>query len=111
MLAAIKKRAGHAGVQKIIDLHLCSSNSMGLNTKVDFILAFWMMHEVPDKKRFFTELHSLLKDGGSFLLAEPYLHVTKNNFEETIRLAKEVGFIVSSNPKISLSRCVLLSKA
>jgi ubiquinone/menaquinone biosynthesis C-methylase UbiE len=110
MLAAIKKRGEHAGVQKIIDLHLCSSNSLGVNTEVDFILAFWMVHEVPDKQRFLTELYSLLKDGGSFLLAEPCLHVTKNNFEETICLAKLAGFIVSRNPRISFSRCVLFSK-
>jgi ubiquinone/menaquinone biosynthesis C-methylase UbiE len=44
MLLALAKRAEQAGVEKRIILHLCSPDSLGLQEKVNFILAFWMVH-------------------------------------------------------------------
>jgi ubiquinone/menaquinone biosynthesis C-methylase UbiE len=111
MLSAINKRALRSGVQQRIDLQLCSSDSLGIKSTVDFILAFWMLHEVPDKQRFLAELLSLLKDKGGFLLVEPKIHTTKADFEETVRLAVRAGFTRYENPKIFLSRCVLFKKA
>jgi ubiquinone/menaquinone biosynthesis C-methylase UbiE len=111
MLSAIKKRAERSGVQQRIDLQLCSSDSLGLNRSVDFILAFWMLHEVPDKERFLAELFSLLKDEGNFLLVEPKIHTTKADFEETVRLSVQAGFTLYENPEIFLSRCALFKKA
>jgi len=111
MLAGIKKRAVRSGLQDRIIVHLCSSHTLGLNGTFDFILAFWMLHEVPDKHRFLAELFSLLKDDGNFLLAEPKIHTTKANFEETVRLTSQAGFTLSQNPEIFLSRCALFRKA
>ena len=111
MLSAIKKRAKRSGLQQRITLHLCSSNSLGITNKVDFILAFWMMHEVPDQQRFLAELLTLLKDYGAFLLVEPKIHTTKADFEETVFLAAQAGFTLYENPEIFLSRCALFKKA
>ena len=110
MLAGIKKRAVRSGLQDRIIVHLCSSHTFGLNGTFDFILAFWMLHEVPDKNRFLAELFSLLKDNGNFLLAEPKIHTTKANFEETVRMTSQAGFTLSQNPEIFLSRCALFRK-
>lgn len=111
MLLAIKKRAQRSGLEERISLHLCSSNSLGVNSKVDFILAFWMMHEVPDKQRLLAELLFLLKDNGAFLLVEPKVHTTKADFEETVCLAEQAGFTRYKNPEIFLSRSALFKKA
>ena len=110
MLAAIKKRAKQRGMEKRITLRLSSSASLGVEGKVDFILAFWMAHEVPDKLRFFAQLHSLLKDEGKFLMVEPKFHVTKTQFAETLQIAQKAGFTPVENPHISLSMSVLLVK-
>lgn len=110
MLAAIRKRALQRGMEKRITLHLSSPESLGVEGKVDFILVFWMAHEVPDKQRFFAELYSLLKDEGKFLMVEPMIHVTKTQFAETLQIAQKAGFTPVENPHISLSMSVLLVK-
>jgi ubiquinone/menaquinone biosynthesis C-methylase UbiE len=107
MLLALKKRAQQAGVEKRVIGHLGSKDSLGIKEQVNFILAFWMVHEVPDRRRFMDELFSALKDNGTFLLVEPPIHVTKANFAKTINLAVQAGFTVSSQQG---SRSVLFTK-
>jgi len=111
MLSGIKKRVERSGLQDRIVAHLCSSHSLGINDSVDFILAFWMLHEVPDKQRFLADLFSLLKDNGNFLLAEPKIHTTKANFEEAVRSAEHAGFTLDQSPEIFLSRSAVFKKA
>ena len=110
MLAAIKKRAEKGGVEKRIALHLSTTESLGVSVMVDFILAFWMAHEVPDKSGFFVQLHSLLKNEGKFLLVEPKIHVTRANFAHTLQIAQKAGFTPIESPHISLSMSALLVK-
>ena len=108
MLLALKKRAQQAGVEKRVIGHLSSPDSLGIKEQVDFILAFWMVHEVPDRKRFLNELFSILKDKGTFLLVEPPFHVTKANFVKTVNLALQAGFTLSAKQG---SRSVLFKKS
>lgn len=107
MLSAIKKRAKQRDVEGRIILQLSSSDSLNVKTKVNFILAFWMVHEVPDKPLFLTQLRSLLKDDGRFLLVEPKFHVTKRKFTASVRLALKAGFALDDSPRISLSKSAL----
>jgi len=46
MLAKVQKRVAQAGVQDRVELHLCGREHVGLSARVDFVLAFWMVHEV-----------------------------------------------------------------
>jgi ubiquinone/menaquinone biosynthesis C-methylase UbiE len=110
MLLALQKRARRAGLDNRIVLRHSLPDSLGVAEKADFILAFWMVHEVPDKKSFFAQLHSLLKDNGRFLLAEPKLHVTEANFAKTVNLAVGAGFTFGNGPHISMSMSALFEK-
>ena len=74
------------------------------------ILAFYMVHEVPDQSHLFEELESILKPNGLILIIEPKFHVSKNSFEDMIKRIKSRGFVVIDNPKVFLSRTVLLIK-
>lgn len=69
MLAAISKRALGAGVAHRITPQLASPVSLNVTVPADFVLAFWMAHEVPDQERFFAQLYAVLKNDGKFLLA------------------------------------------
>ena len=109
MLKAVQKRAKKAGVEKQIITHLCKADSLGLNIQFDFILAFWMTHEVPDQFAFFKEIKSLSRPSGKLLLAEPILHVNRSMVEDTIKKAESVGFVLKEKPKISLSRSALFT--
>jgi ubiquinone/menaquinone biosynthesis C-methylase UbiE len=109
MLKALQKRAKKAGVEKRITTHLCKVDSLGLDMQFDFVLAFWMVHEVPNHLAFFEEIKSLLKPSGKFLLAEPVLHVNQAMFEKTVKTAESVGLVLKEKPKISLSRSALFT--
>ena len=110
MLDAIYRRAVRAGVQDRIILHQTKPDDIGLTVPVDFCLAFWMVHEVRDRQRFLNQIVSILKPGGTMLVAEPKLHVSKVNFTATLNLAQEVGFQVIDQPKIFLSNAAVLKK-
>jgi ubiquinone/menaquinone biosynthesis C-methylase UbiE len=109
MLAALQKRAKKAGLEGRIVPHLCEADSIGIREPIDFALAFWMVHEVPDQIKFFHEVRFLLKPGARLLIAEPTIHVTRRMFEETLKRAGDAGFTVMENPKIFMSRTALLS--
>ena len=107
MLEATQKRADKNGLSSIIRLHKSEPNSLGVDTPVDFILAFWMVHEVPNPKLFFHQIRACLKTNGRILVVEPKLHVSSKRFRETVALAQESGLHLCDTPSIKLSRSVI----
>lgn len=110
MLTAISKRALVAGVAHRIKTQLASPVSLNVTVPADFILAFWMAHEVPDQEKLFTQLYVVLKDEGKFLLAEPRLHVSKAQFDMAVSLAQNVGFKLLDRPSVALSLAALFAR-
>ncbi|MGB5218843.1 MAG: class I SAM-dependent methyltransferase [Smithella sp.] len=109
MLSALMNRAQKKGVIDRIKTHLAKPDSLGLQDKADFILAFWMVHEVPDQRRFLSEIRDLMKPDGLFLLVEPLLHVSRKNFARPVETAKSVGFVIKESPQISMSQSALFT--
>lgn len=109
MLDGIENRAVRAGVRDRIGLHLASTDTVYAGEKADFILAFWMAHEVPDTQRFFSQLRDALKPGGRFLLAEPKVHVSAKQFQLLVESSKKAGFVLAESPAIPLSYGALFS--
>jgi len=110
MLEALVKRARRAGVDELISTVQCTPESLGVEGPVDFALAFWMVHETPDRARFLSEIHSALRPGGQLLITEPLFHVSSKAFDETLALTWHAGFRLISSPKVSFSRTALLKK-
>jgi ubiquinone/menaquinone biosynthesis C-methylase UbiE len=110
MLNMVRKRAIKAGLHHRIRTHICESNRIGIETQLDFALAFFMLHEVPDSRAFLTEVYSLMKNGGLFFLTEPKVHVRRRRFEQVVREAESVGFMVLKRPAVRFGRAVLLVK-
>ena len=108
MLSALRSRAKKNEVSERIEGYLASQKSLGIHEKADFILAFWMAHEVLDQSSFFREIRDLLKPNGSLLLAEPIVHVRKKHFLRTLQSAIEIGLVIKESPRIRLSHCALL---
>jgi len=107
MLEATQRRADKNGLSGIIRLHRSEPKSLGIDTPVDFILAFWMVHEVPDAELFFHQIRACLKSNGRFLVVEPKLHVSSKRFQETAALAQASGLIPCDTPSIKLSRSLI----
>ncbi len=110
MLDTLHKRATKAGLAERIGTHRCPADSLAVGEMVDFALAFYSAHEVPNPRRLFNELYGLLKQGGKLLVVEPIGHVTASRFMETIKLAEAIGFQVQDRPRIRLSHSVLMMR-
>ena len=110
MLSGLKKRAVRNGVEKRIDCRLVRDSHWGIADEADFALSFWMVHEVPNQEEFLSSVFMALKAKGQYLIAEPKLHVSPKNMDNTIGSAKHLGFQVIGKPKIFFSRSVLLQK-
>ena len=110
MLDRLMKRAKKVGIDNIIETHKCSENKIGIEDKLDFALAFWMIHETPDALDFLKQIHSLLKPDGILFLSDPKMHVSKECFDKTIAGAQNIGFQIINKPGIIMSRTAVLSK-
>ena len=109
MLDITMKRAWRKGVDHIIRPHLCSADSIGIEEQVDFILAFWVVHELPDVKHFMAEVRAMLKPEAKFLMVEPRHHVSDEVLASFIKSAEEAGLKFTGRHKISMSRAALFS--
>jgi ubiquinone/menaquinone biosynthesis C-methylase UbiE len=65
MLKRSRRRAERRGLADRIDFHQASHTSLGLTKPVDFVLAFWMVHEVRDRAGFLSEVRSILTSVGA----------------------------------------------
>ena len=112
MIKGLVKRAQKAGLSDRIEAKTCRQNSLEVNDlagKIDFALAFALVHEVPDKERLFAEIFDTLRKKGRFLIVEPGGHVSKRDFEETVSIAQSAGFEALSDLKIRRSHAALFS--
>ena len=110
MLQKLKEKIQGTELEERITLHMCEHNRIGIAEQVDFVLAFYMVHEVPNQGDFFKEIGLLLKPGGQVLIVEPPIHVSKTAFAETIRIARSAGFTPTDRPKVFMSKAVILRK-
>ena len=110
MLETLVQRAERAGVSDRIQAHRCGVDNLGLEVSVDFVLAFAMVHEVPDTREFLEQVHGCVKPGGKFFVAEPRLHVRAAKFEAMVKLAEDLGFRLSEQPRVRWSRAAVFAK-
>jgi SAM-dependent methyltransferase len=112
MLDVLRRRARKAALLDRIDVRLARGDGMGiedLEGRVGFVLAFAVVHELPDAGRFFAEARRTMKPGGCLLLSEPRMHVTEVAFAATLQLAEDAGFEVRDRPAIPMSRSAALA--
>lgn len=110
MIEKLKRRIKKLNLEGKLDTILCDENSIGIKEKVDFVLTFWMVHEVKNRDLFFQQIREILKDDGRYLLVEPKLHVSKKDYFKTIKKAELNGFEVRNDLRIPWSRATILSK-
>ncbi|MGA9120404.1 MAG: class I SAM-dependent methyltransferase [Bacteroidota bacterium] len=104
MLEELGKKVRGTSLEERIKCVKCERTTINVSDMVDFILAFYMVHEVPDKNTFFRQLRSVLKEHGELLLVEPKLfHVSRKAFQQTTAVAEKSGFKFSPGPKLRFS--------
>ena len=110
MLDRVYKSAQEENIESMIKLHKCQKDKIGLNETVDFALAYYMVHEVPNPNAFLQEIYSIIKPGGKLLLVEPIFHVSSSAFQATKDTALNIGFVQINEPRVIFSRAILLTR-
>lgn len=108
MLQKLRNKIRGTELEERITLHKCEKDKLGLSEKVDFVLAFYMVHEVPDQQGFLNEIKSILKPDGYVFIVEPPFHTSKREFNKTIRRAQDAGLKVINRPKIFPNKVVFM---
>lgn len=112
MLQKLRDKVSGTELEERIELVRCERDSINVRRRIDLILAFFMVHEVPDKDSLFRQLKAILDDRGQFLLVEPRLfHVSREEFALTTKIAQSAGFSVSPGPKVRFSWSAMLRHA
>ena len=110
-LARVRRRVGAAGLSERLQTIQATSDALGLEGALDFVLAFWMVHEVPDQERFFCEIAQHLAPGGHLLVAEPWFHVRRPAFARCLETAARASLVRhDAQPPIRLSYVALLTR-
>ena len=109
MLHKLSNKIRGTELEERIKLVKCDNAEINVSENIDFGLAFFMVHEVPNKESFFKKLKSILNEKGQILIVEPKLfHVSKNDFELTTNIAQNVGFVIHHGPRLPLCWSAIL---
>jgi len=113
MIASLKRRAVRAELSDRIDARVTTAETMGISdfdARMDFTLAFAMVHEFPDAGHFFAEVAHASKQNARVLLSEPKGHVNEEKFAAELAAAARAGFTVAERLRIPRSVSALLVK-
>lgn len=113
MVASLKRRAAKAGLLDRIEARVSAADTLAIDDlagKVEFTLAFAVVHEFPDANKFFREIAAASKPGARLLFAEPSGHVNQKKFEDELNAAQAAQFTISECPSIPRSHAALLMR-
>jgi ubiquinone/menaquinone biosynthesis C-methylase UbiE len=113
MIKGLVKRAKKAALLDRIDARVCGGNHLSIEDMggaVDFALTFALIHEVPDKERLLAEIAGAMKQHRKILIGEPKGHVSKDDFDKTVSIARDAGFEAVDHPKIPRTHAIVMRK-
>jgi ubiquinone/menaquinone biosynthesis C-methylase UbiE len=114
MVDRLRRRAAHAGLERAIETRLARPDRLGIDDlagRVDFVLAFYVVHEMERPDAFYAEVAAALKPGGAVLVVEPPLHVSRGEFEASLGIAERAGLAATRPPWRGPDKAALLRKA
>lgn len=112
-IECLKKQAAQAGLLERIDARVCGERSLEIDElagRIDFALAYYVVHHAPDVDALMAEVHKVLKPGGRFLIAEPSHHASTEYCAATEAAAEQAGFVIADHPKLTRDWAVLFLK-
>ena len=115
MLGILTQKLEPEGLMQRIRTHQCAPDTIGLSpewdNKIDIAFTIFVVHEVPDSKKLFREIHSLLKPGGQVFFTEPLIIVRKEEFRNSLLNAQDVGFELVQTTRLFIHRAAVLRKS
>jgi ubiquinone/menaquinone biosynthesis C-methylase UbiE len=114
MLDGLRKRARRAELLERIDIRRTEARRLAIDdlmSQVDFALAFYVVHELPNPLGFFAEVQAALRREGRLLIVEPRDHGGgEAGLQDSIDLAVQAGMVVVDRPTIKRNQVALLGK-
>ena len=105
MIRIAQEFARKKSVADRITFHQCQEKDLGITEpKVDMAFAMYVVHEVPDRTRFLTQIVELLKPEAKFLMIEPTHHVKGEQLKTILSEAESVGLKPIKPVKMAFSR-------
>jgi len=111
MLERLRAKIRKTDLAKRIILHKCEQDNIGIQEKADLLLAFYVVHEVPDQEKFFKEAASLIRPNGLLFIIEPPFYVSKEEFMRSVMKAQSAGFEIIERPRVFMSKAVIMKNA
>jgi ubiquinone/menaquinone biosynthesis C-methylase UbiE len=113
MLKSLARRAHRAGLENRVLTRLASKDSLNIDEfagNIDFVLAFAVVHEIPNQENLFMQIYQSMKKGATLLIAEPTGHVTSEKFAKMLEITTRLGFEKVSTPTVRGSISTVLKK-
>ncbi len=113
MLDVLRRKAERKGVAANVETRLCSEDSLNLESyrdRISLALLFAVVHEVPDQGTLFSQVFDSLKPGGKCLFSEPSGHVSHTEFNHSVNIAVDAGYVVEEAPIIRKGHSAILGK-
>ena len=113
MLTNLKRKAVKKGVVNSIETIQASNESLNighLTAAIDFTLLAYVAHEIPDQYFLFSEVAKTMKKNTRVLFIEPKGHVNEEQWQRSLKTARECGFIPSPERNSKRNRIIELVK-
>jgi ubiquinone/menaquinone biosynthesis C-methylase UbiE len=109
MLRKVGRKIAGTELEDRVTLHRCVADRLGVAGPVDFVLLFYVVHEVPAPGAFFREIAGLLGPTGRVLMVEPPFHVSGAAFAASLAEARAADLAASRGPRMFPNRSALLT--
>lgn len=109
MLDRVAARLAATDVARRVHLRRCAPDALSVDGPFDFVLLFYVVHEIPDVPRFFRELRGVVADNATVLMVEPPLHVSRARFDAECAAAEAADFAVQDRLARFPDKAVLLA--
>jgi ubiquinone/menaquinone biosynthesis C-methylase UbiE len=114
MLHILREKLEPEGLMPRIRTHQCAPDTLDLPPElagtVDVAFAIFVVHEVPDPRKLFGEISSLLKPSGLLFYTEPPFIVPGREFRAHLSEAEEAGLRVVEKRYYFVNRAAVLQK-
>ena len=114
VIERLRKRAARAGLSGRIDARVWEERCVEadeLTGRVDFALAFYVVHHAADARALMAGVHKALKPGGRFLVVEPGHHASVREREAVEMEGRRAGFEVLDHPRRGRDWAVLFARS
>ena len=112
-IKSLQVQASKAGLSSRIETRVCNDDNLKIDDmtgRIDFALAFYVLHHAANVRRLMTQVHVALKPGGMLMVVEPGHHASVGECETIEARARQTGFSIADYPRLIREWAVLFMK-